>query len=110
MESLFSMIEGTKSSEITSIEQINQETKQDFLSKLAIWDFYEMTKEEYTSKSDNDKKLIIIKYYNSLLPGIFLLFVVCILLFGFKFWFYVWNIFFCSLRFLFDIDYKIFTG
>ena len=56
MESLFSMIEGTKSSEITSIEQINQETKQDFLSKLAIWDFYEMTKEEYTSKSDNDKK------------------------------------------------------
>ena len=30
---------------------------QEFLSKLAIWDFYEMTREEYTSKSADDKKL-----------------------------------------------------
>ena len=49
---------------------------QEFLSKLAIWDFYEMTREEYTSKSADDKKLLILKYYNELLSGIFLLFVV----------------------------------
>ena len=44
MESIFSMIEGPKSTEATSLEQINQETMQDFLSKIDIWDFYEMTR------------------------------------------------------------------
>ena len=70
------MIEGPKSTEVTSLEQINQETMQDFLSKLTIWDFYEMTREEYTSKSADDKKLLILKYYSQLISGIFLLFVV----------------------------------
>ena len=70
------MIEGPKSHEVLSLEQINQETMQEFLSKLAIWDFYEMTREEYTSKSADNKKLLILKYCNNLLSGIFLLFVV----------------------------------
>ena len=71
MESLMSMIEGSKSNEISAVEQIDHATMQEFLSKLAIWDFFEMTKEEYTSKSENDKKLLIIKYYNSSSAGIF---------------------------------------
>ena len=88
MESLFSMIEEPKSHEVSSLEQINQETMQEFLSKLAILNFYEMTREEYTSKSADDKKLLILKYYNNLLSGIFLLFVVWIL-FNINFWFSV---------------------
>ena len=83
MENLFAMIEGAKSHEISSLEQINQEKMQEFLSKLAIWDFYEMTREEYSSKSADDKKLLILKYYNNLLSGIFLLFVICCLDFVF---------------------------
>ena len=82
MESLFSMIEGPKSTEVTNLEQINQETMQDFLSeiaKIAIWDFSEMTREEYTNKNDHEKKLLILKY-NHLGSGISLLFVS--LLFG----------------------------
>ena len=79
MESLFSMIEGPKSTEVTNLEQINQETMQDFLSKIAIWDFSEMTREEYMNKNDNEKKLLILKY-NHLGSGISLLFVS--LLFG----------------------------
>ena len=75
MESLFLMIEGPISTEVTSLEQINQETMQDFLSKIAIWDFYEMTREEYTNKSDDEKKLLILKYYNHLGSGISLLLV-----------------------------------
>ena len=78
MESLTSMIEGSKSNEISAVEQIDHATMQEFLSKLAIWDFLEMPKEEYTSKSENDKKLLIIKYYNALSAGIF-----CFLLSGF---------------------------
>ena len=88
MESLFSMIEGPKSSEVTSLEQINQETMKEFLSKLAKGTFNEMTREEYTSKSAVDKKLLILKYYNNLLSGIFLLFVIC-----------CWNFVFCCLDF-----------
>ena len=85
MENLFSMIEGPKSTEVTSLEQINHETMQDFLSKIAIWNFYEMTREEYTNKSQDDKKLLILKYYNQLVSGIslllvFLLFGVCCLI------------------------------
>lgn len=34
MENLFSMIEGTKSSEITTIERINQETMQNLFLNL----------------------------------------------------------------------------
>ena len=78
MQSLMSMIEGSTSNEISTVEQIDHATMQEFLSKLAIWDFFEISKEEYTSKSENDKKIFIIKYYNALSTGIF-----CFLLFGF---------------------------
>ena len=114
MENLFAMIEGAKSHEISSFEQINQEKMQEFLSKLAIWDFYEMTREEYSSKSADDKKLLILKYYNNLLSGIFLLFVLWIL-FSIKFSFqcnvnyknftsFCLDIIFCN------VNYKIFTS
>ena len=72
------MIEGSTSNEISTVEQIDHATMQEFLSKLAIWDFFKMPKEEYTSKSEHDKKLLIIKYYNVLTAGIF-----CFLLSGF---------------------------
>ena len=52
---LNSMIEGPKSNETTSVEQINHETMQEFLSKIAIWDYYEMTREECTSKNETIK-------------------------------------------------------
>ena len=72
------MIEGSTSNEISTVEQIDHATMQEFLSKLAIWDFFEMSKEEYTSKSEHEKKSLIIKYYNVLTAGIF-----CFLLSGF---------------------------
>ena len=78
MESLTSMIEGSKSNEISAVERIDHATMQKFLSKLPILDFFEMSKEEYTRKSENDKKLLIIKYYNALSAGSF-----CFLLSGF---------------------------
>ena len=80
MEGIMFMIESTaKSNEVTSIKQINQSTMQEFLEKVAIWDFFEMSRDEFTSKSDFDRELLIIKYYNSLSSGIRLLFVICCL-------------------------------
>lgn len=62
MEKLFSMIEGPTSNEVTTLEQINQETMPEFLSKISIWDCYEMTKEQHTNKSESDKTLLILQY------------------------------------------------
>ena len=80
MEGIMSLINETSSSnDVTNINQINQTTMQEFLQKTAIWDFFEMGKDEFTSKSDTDKEKLIIKYYNALQSGI-----ICYLFF---FWF-----------------------
>ena len=78
-----SLIEETsaKTKEVTSVKQIDQTAMQEFLNKIAIWDFFEMTRDEFTSKSDYDRELLIVRYYNSLQSGILLLFV--LFLFGF---------------------------
>ena len=77
LEGIMSMIEASsKSKEIRSVQEIHHPTMQEFLSKLAIWDFFEMSRDEFTRKSELDKELLIVKYYNSLSPGIGLLFVV----------------------------------
>ena len=117
MENLFAMIEEATSHEISSLDQINQEKMQEFSSKLATWDFYEMTREEYMSKKADDKKLLILKYYNHLLSGIFLLFVAWILFFvvWILFWFlcdvnYKNFISFCLDIIFCNVNYKIFTS
>ena len=66
---------GSNVTDVTDVTQINQKTMQEFLSKIAIWDFFEMGKDEFTSKSDTDKEQLVIKYYNALQSGISLLFV-----------------------------------
>ena len=77
MEGIMSMINAADSSsnDVTDVAQINQKTMQEFLQKIAIWDFFEMGKDEFTSKSDTDKQQLIIRYYNTLQSGISLLFV-----------------------------------
>ena len=80
MKNICAMVEGPKSTEVTSIDQIDQEIMQDFLAKISVWDFYEKTKEEYMNKSDDDKKSLIVKFFNYMVSGKLLLFVS--LLFG----------------------------
>ena len=80
MEGLLSMIEGAASSnEISSVEEIDHPTIKEFLNKLTTWDFYQMSKDEFVSKSELEKQKLIIKYYNECISGINLLFVVCCL-------------------------------
>ena len=68
------MVEGSKTSEITSCDQIDQDLFQELLAKSSVWDFYEITREEYMNKSNNEKKSLIIKFYN-MSKGKILLFV-----------------------------------
>ena len=82
MADILSMVEGPKPTEVTSIDQINQESLQELLAKTFVWDFYEITREEYMNKSDNDKKSLIVNYFNhmtsaKILSFVSLLFEVC---------------------------------
>ena len=81
MEGIMSLINETSSSsnDVTNVSQIDQKTMQEFLQKMPIWDFFEMGKDEFTSKSDTDREQLIIRYYNALQSGI-----ICYL---FLFWF-----------------------
>ena len=67
MENILAMVEGPKTSEITSYDEVDQDLFQELLAKSSVWDFYEITREEYMNKSDNEKKSLIIKFYNYML-------------------------------------------
>ena len=75
MENILAMVEGPKTSEITSCDQIDQDFFQELLVKSSVWDFYEITREKYMNKSHNEKPSLIIKFYNYILKGKVLLFV-----------------------------------
>ena len=49
-----SLVEGSKpTTEILNIEQIDEELLKKFLNKTPLWDFYETTKGEYMTKSED---------------------------------------------------------
>ena len=60
------MVGGPKSNEVTSIDQ---EIMQDFLAKTSVSDFHEIAKEEYMNKSNDDKKSLIVKFFNYMVSG-----------------------------------------
>ena len=69
MENILAMVEGPSSSEISNINQIDQNLLEEFLAKSSVWDFYEMTTEEYSSKGSDQKQVLIIRYYNEVVKG-----------------------------------------
>ena len=75
MENILAMVEGPRTSEITSCNQIDQDLFQELLAKSSVWDFYEITRVEYMNKIDNEMKSLIIKFYNYMLKGKIFLFV-----------------------------------
>ena len=56
MNKLMAMVEAITSSAVTNLEQIHQKLMQELLSEGSIWDFYEMGRQEYLNKS-NDENL-----------------------------------------------------
>ena len=80
MENILSTVEGPAVTQVTSLEQIDQQTLQDFLAKTSVWHFYEITRDEYMNKSNEQKKDLIISFFNQMCKGKILLFVS--LLFG----------------------------
>ena len=56
MGDILAMVEGSSTSEITTLNQIDHNIFKEFLAKSTVWDFYEMSKEEYLNKDDIQKK------------------------------------------------------
>ena len=64
MENILAMVAGPGTSEITNFDQIDQNVFQELLAKSSVWDFYEISREEYMNKDDSEKKSLISKLYN----------------------------------------------
>ena len=69
MENILLMVEGPKATQVTSLEQINQENLQEYFAKTSVWDFHEITRDEYMNKSDIEKKDLIISFFNYMSAG-----------------------------------------
>ena len=57
MESIFTMVEGPSTSEITSFDPIDRTVFQELLAKSSVWDFCEISREDYVKKDDGEKNL-----------------------------------------------------
>ena len=69
MEKFLTMVEDTTSSEISNINQMDENLFKEFLQKNSIWDFHNTSRNEYTIKSASEKQILIIKYYNEMKNG-----------------------------------------
>ena len=69
MEDILAMVEGPSTSEITTVDQIDQNLFKEFLTKTFVWDFYEMSREEYLNKDNIKKQSLILKFYNEMVKG-----------------------------------------
>ena len=69
MEDILAMVEGPSTSEITTVDQIDQNLFKEFLTKTCVWDFYEMSREEYLNKDNIQKQSLILKFYNEMVKG-----------------------------------------
>ena len=69
MEDILAMVEGPSTSEITTFDQIDQNLFKEFLTKTCVWDFYEMSREEYLNKDDIQKQSLILNFCNEMVKG-----------------------------------------
>ena len=69
MEDILAMVEGPSTSEITTFDQIDQNLLKEFLTKTCVWDFYEMSREEYLNKDYIKKQSLILISYNEMVKG-----------------------------------------
>ena len=67
MEKFLKMVDQT--TEGSNTEQMDENLFKEFLSKNSVWDFHNMTRDEYTAKSNNEKELLVLKFYKEMVKG-----------------------------------------
>ena len=67
MEKFLEMVDQT--TEVSNTEQMDENLFKEFLSKKLVWDFHNITRDKYTTKLNNEKELLVLKYYNEMVNG-----------------------------------------
>ena len=81
MDTLSLIVETTSSSsDLTNVNQIDQTQLKAFADKCSVWDYFDMSREEYLTKENSVKEKLILDYYNRMVKG--MKFVICCLVFG----------------------------
>ena len=76
MDAIMKIIEGETEEEF-SFDSIDHNKLKSFQEKRTIWDFNDITREEYTKKSFSEKQKLIVLFYNLMCKGMsFLCFIV----------------------------------
>ena len=73
MGAINSIIEGESSQ--LDIDTIDHEKLKNFQTKCTVWDFYDMTKEEYVNKLPTEKQDLVLSYYKKMVQGMLFFFV-----------------------------------
>ena len=69
MKNILAIAQQSITSEITSFDQIDHNVFQELLAKSLLWNFYEISKEEYMNKDESEKKSLNLKFYNHMVKG-----------------------------------------
>ena len=75
MDKFLGMVE--QSTDVCSTEEIDENLFKEFLSKGSVWDFHNISREEYSVKSNSEKELLTLKLYNEMSKGKGYHFLVC---------------------------------
>ena len=76
MDAIMKIVEGESTTEF-DFENIDHDKLKSFQAKCTVWDFNDMTKEEYMNKLPSEKQDLIISYYKHMVKGM-----LCYLSFG----------------------------
>ena len=75
MDAIMKLAEGGETSTQFDFSSIDQAKFKLYQEKCSIWEFNNISREEYIQKSDVEKKILIFTYYKHMNKGMLLLFV-----------------------------------
>ena len=78
MDAIMKLAESTEEQpQEFDFSMINPEKFKQFHSKVSVWEFNNISREEYINKSEAQKKNLILIFYKHMDKGIYLSFVLC---------------------------------
>ena len=67
MDKLLELVDQPTTAAATT-QEMDENLFKEFLTKNSVWDFHNMTRDEY-NKTSSEKQLLIVNYYNEMLKG-----------------------------------------
>ena len=67
MDKLLKLVDQPTTAAATT-QEMDENLFKEFLTKNSVWDFHNITRDEY-NKTSSEKQLLIVNYYNEMLKG-----------------------------------------